>query len=145
MALNTCSEGISFGRQLEETSAGFYDELAERFPEDAEAFRGYAATNKKNVSNVERAYFGVITDALEGCFAFNLEPDDYAIDVAVPEGIGRADALAKAIATEETVRRFYVDAAEQSKGLMADVPRAFSLVARKRGDRIDELKALAES
>jgi hypothetical protein len=32
-------------------------------------------------------------------------------------------------------------AAEQSKGLMADVPRAFSLVARKRSERIEELKA----
>ncbi len=143
MALNTCSEGISFARELEETAAAFYEELAQRFPDDAEAFLGYAAINKKNVSNVERAYFGVITDALEGCFAFNIEPEDYAIDVTLTDGIDRVDALAKALAVEETIVRYYADAAEQSKGLMADVPRAFSLVARKRGDRIDELKARA--
>lgn len=142
MALNTCSEGISFGRELEEATAAFYEELAKLFPELAETFRGYAAANSKNVSNVQRTYFGVITDGLEGCYAFNLEPGDYAIDVNLPSGISKADALAKAVAAEETIRRFYNDAAEQGKGLMADVPRAFSLIARKRGDRIDELKAL---
>jgi hypothetical protein len=143
MALNTCSEGISFARDLEETTAAFYEELAQRFPDDAEAFRGYAAINKKNVSNVERAYFGVITDALEGCFAFNIEPEDYAVDVTLTAGVDRVDALAKALAMEDTIVSYYVDAAEQAKGLMADVPRAFSLVARKRGDRIAELKARA--
>jgi len=143
MALHTCSEGISFGRELEEVSAAFYEELAQRFTTDAEAFRGYAATNKKNVSNVQRTYFGVITDGLEGCYAFNLEPAGYVIDVTLPDDIGRADALAKAVAVEETIVRFYTDAAEQGKGLMADVPRAFSLIARKRAERIDELKAIA--
>ncbi|MCE5254899.1 MAG: hypothetical protein LLG45_11955 [Actinomycetia bacterium] len=142
MALNTCSEGISFGRELEEASAAFYEELAKLFPDHAETFLGYAAVNKKNVSNVQRTYFGVITDGLEGCYAFNLEPGDYVIDVALPAGISLADALAKALALEETIVRFYNDAAEQGKGLMADVPRAFSLIARKRGERIDELKAL---
>jgi hypothetical protein len=143
MALNTCSEGISFARELEETAASFYERLAELFASDAETFRGYAAANKKNVSTVERAYFGVITDALEGCYAFNIEPADYAIDVTLPEGVTRAEALEKAVAVEETMVRFYTDAAEQSKGLMADVPRAFTIVARKRGERIDELKAMA--
>lgn len=143
MAINTCSEGISFAREMEEASAKFYEDLAQRFPGDAETFRGYAATNKKNVSNVERAYFGVITDALEGCYAFNLEAEGYAIDVESPQGSERAQALAKAVTFERTIMRFYTDAAEQSKGLMADVPRAFSLVARKRGERIEELEALA--
>ncbi len=143
MALNTCSEGISYARELEESAARFYGRLADLFPADAETFREYAAVNNKNVKNVERAYFGVITDALEGCYAFNLEPDDYVMDVELPAGIGEAEALRKAVAIEETMVNFYTTAAEQSKGLMADVPRAFSLVARKRGERIDELKAKA--
>jgi hypothetical protein len=143
MTLNTCSEGISYARELEEAGASFYERLAGLFPADGESFTAYAAGNKKNVSNVERAYFGVITDALEGCYAFNLEPEDYVIDVDLPDGLTRADALQKAIAMEETMVRFYTVAAEQSKGLMADVPRAFTLVARKRGERIDELKAKA--
>lgn len=143
MALRTASEGVSFARELEEASAGFYKELAERFPDHAETFNGYAAANRKNITNVERAYFGVITDALEGGFAFNIEPEEYALDAALPAGLGWGEALARAIVLEETIVRYYVDAAEQAKGLMADVPRAFTLVARKRGDRVDALKALA--
>ena len=145
MTLNTCSEGISFGRELEEATAAFYEELARRFPAHAEKFQGYAAVNTKNVSNVQRTYFGVITDGIEGCFAFNIEPEEYVIDVDLPEGIGEGDALAKALAVEETIVRFYTDAAEQGKGLTADVARAFSLVARKRGQRIEELQSLAAS
>lgn len=143
MTLNTCSEGISFARDLETSSAEFYLELAKLFPEDAERFEGYAATNNKNVSNVERAYYGVITDAIEGCFAFNIEPEQYTIDVTVEAGMDKAAAVAKALENEQTIVRLYTDAAEQAKGTMADVPRAFMLVARKRGDRVDELKGMA--
>jgi hypothetical protein len=34
---------------------------------------------------------------------------------------------------------FYSDAAEQSKSLMADVPRAFKMVAKKRNLRKEKL------
>jgi hypothetical protein len=50
--------------------------------------------------------------------------------------------LAKAIKIEEKMKRFYEDAAEQSKSLMADVPRTFVRIAKKRGERIAKLKAL---
>lgn len=143
MALNTCSEGISFAREMEEASAAFYEQMAKLFPEHAEKFSGYATANNKNVSNVQRTYFGVITDGIEGCYAFNLEPEEYVIDVALPDGVAKADALAKAVAAEETIARFYADAGEQGKGLTADVARAFTMIARKRGDRIEELKTLA--
>ncbi len=145
MTLNTCSEGISFGRELEEATAAFYEELARRFPAHAEKFEGYAAVNNKNVSNVQRTYFGVITDGIEGCYAFNLEPEEYVIDVDLPEGMEERDALAKALAAEATMVRFYTDAGEQGKGLTADVARAFTMIARKRNQRIEELQSLAAS
>ena len=50
--------------------------------------------------------------------------------------------LLRAIEIEERVREFYVDAAEQSKSLMADVPRTFALIARKRDERLSVLKSL---
>jgi hypothetical protein len=50
--------------------------------------------------------------------------------------------VAKAIGIEEKIKKFYEDAAEQSKSLMADVPRAFVRIAAKRGERIAKLKAL---
>ncbi|NLV72006.1 MAG: hypothetical protein GXY46_05290 [Actinobacteria bacterium] len=142
MALNTCSEGISFAREMEEAAAAFYEELAKLFPEDAEKFQGYAKVNNKNVANVQRTYFGVITDGIEGCYAFNLEPDQYVVDVTLPDGVAKGDAIAKAIAAEETIARFYADAGEQGKGLTADVARAFTIIARKRGERVEELKAI---
>lgn len=142
MALNTCSEGISFAREMEEGSAAFYEELAKLFPENAETFLGYATVNNKNVSNVQRTYFGVITDGIEGCFAFNIEPEEFTIDLALPAGVAKADALAKAVAAEETIARFYSVAGEQGKGLTADVARAFTLIARKKSERAEELKAL---
>ncbi|NLE57861.1 MAG: hypothetical protein GX616_05835 [Planctomycetes bacterium] len=142
MALNTCSEGISFAREMEEASAAFYEELAKLFPENAETFLGYAKVNNKNVSNVQRTYFGVITDGIEGCYAFNIEPEEYTIDLTLPGGAAKADALAIAIAAEEKIAGFYSLAGEQGKGLTADVARAFTMIARKKCERIEELKAL---
>ena len=95
MRLNTCSEGISYARELEQASAALYEEAAAQYPEVADTLRGYAAANKKNVSNVERAYYGVITDAIEGCFAFDLESDDHALNVDLPQETGCAAALSK--------------------------------------------------
>jgi hypothetical protein len=45
---------------------------------------------------------------------------------------------------EELILKFYHVAAEQSKHLMADVPRSFTLVAKKRVERVPKLKALLE-
>jgi len=48
------------------------------------------------------------------------------------------------IALEEKMQQFYTDTAEQSKSLMADIPRAFAMIARKRGSRISMLKSLLQ-
>ena len=45
---------------------------------------------------------------------------------------------------EEKILNFYQVAAEQSKHLMADVPRSFTLVAKKRSERVPKLKALLD-
>ena len=145
MILHTASEGITFAKKLENDSAKFYEALAQRYNKDAEAFLSFAQDNRKNITQIERAYYGVITDAIEGCFAFNIDPDDYALKVAIQDGASYADILGQAVEIEEKIIKFYSDAAEQSKSLMADVPRAFTLVARKRNNRIPELKSLIES
>jgi len=53
-------------------------------------------------------------------------------------------ALKVSMAMEEKILKFYGIAAEQSKHLMADVPRNFTLVAKKRNERIPKLKALLD-
>jgi len=47
-----------------------------------------------------------------------------------------------AVALEEKIVKFYLDAAEVSKSLMADVPQAFERIAKKRNERILKLKPL---
>jgi hypothetical protein len=142
MILHTASEVITLSKKLENDSAKFYEELAGQNTKDAAAFLSFAQENRKNIVQVERAYYGVITDAIEGCFAFNIDPDEYALKTAVGEGTSYADMLGRALEVEKTIIKFYTDAAEQSKSLMADVPRAFMIIVRKRDSRLEKLDSL---
>jgi rubrerythrin len=86
----------------------------------------------------------VITDAIEGCFAFDLNPEDHQVKAAPSKDASYSDALKEALAMEEKILNFYRIAAEQSKHLMADVPRNFTMVAKKRNERVPKLKALLD-
>ena len=142
MILHTTSEGISLAKQLENDSARFYEELAERYIKYAEAFFSIARENKKNIVQTERVYFGVITDALEGGYAFNLDTDNYTLNIAIQDKVSISDILRRSLEIEHIIIKFYSDAAEQSKFLMADISRAFMLLAKKRNGRKVNLEAL---
>ena len=142
MKLQTASATISFAKKLEGESAKFYEELSQRYAEGTDVFLSFAKENGKNAVQIERTYYGVITDAIEGCFAFDIEPDAYMIETTLAEGLNYADVLGKVIEIEEKIGQFYSDAAEQSKSLMADVPRVFIKMAQKRGDRVAKLRSL---
>jgi rubrerythrin len=144
MIINTCSGAMSFAKELENESAQFYQNLSQRFVKDKEAFLSFAKENGEFIIQIERAYYGVITDALEGCFAFHINPEEYAIKTELAEKAIYSEALGRAIEIEEKIIKFYSDAAEQSKSLMADVPRAFKLVAKKRANRLSTLKSLLD-
>jgi len=143
MKLQTASSVISFAKKLENESAKFYEDLSQKYAEAKDACLSFAKENSKNVVRIERAYYGVITDAIEGCFAFDMESDAYTIETALAENASYTDALDKAIDLEEKIGSFYSDATEQSKALMADVPRAFTLIAKKRAKRGPELRSLS--
>jgi len=143
MELNTASEAISFSRELEDESAKFYGNLAQKYVKGEEEFLSFAKENNKNIVQVERVYYGVITDAIEGCFSFKgIDTDNYSIETKLSESASYADALRAAIALEGKITKFYLDAAEVSKSLMADVPRVFEMIAKKRNERILKLKSL---
>jgi predicted GNAT superfamily acetyltransferase len=142
MQLNTSASVISFAKQLEANSTAFYQKMAERYPKGAELFLSFAKENSKYATMIERAYYGVITDAIEGCFAFSVETDRYMIEKELAKELGYVDALNQAVNMEQKLISFYTDAAEQSKAFMADVPRTFLIVAKKRKDREDKLRAL---
>lgn len=142
MNLHTASEGISLARQLEYESAKFYEDLTQRYAESADIFLSFANENKKNADQIQRTYYGVITDAIEGCYCFDINPNEYTFGIELAKEASCADALNKALGIEGKIIKFYSDAAEQSKSLMADVPRVFTMVAKKRKDRIPKLKLL---
>jgi len=144
MAINTCSGAISLSRELENASGQFYQDLAQKFQKDKDLFLALAKENSKFVTQIERAYYGVITDAIEGCFAFDLNPEEYQLKTSLPKKISYAEAVGEALKIEEKMLEFYRTAAEQSKHLMADVPRSFTLVAKKRSERIPKLKSLLD-
>ena len=72
MRLHTASEVISLARRLENESADFYEGLC-RDADDEGLWRGFALENRRNIAQVERAYYGVISDAIEGGFAFDMD------------------------------------------------------------------------
>ena len=144
MGISTCSGAISLSRELENESAKFYQELSKAFEKDKDLFLNFAKENAKYVTQIERAYYGVITDAIEGCFAFDLNPEDYQVKTAPSKDASYTTALKEALAMEEKILSYYQVAAEQSKHLMADVPRSFTLVAKKRSERVPKLKTLLE-
>ena len=142
MQLNTSASVISFAKQLEADSAAFYEKMADRHPEAKEMLLAFSKENSNYATMIQRAYYGVITDAIEGCFAFSVETDKYTFEREPAKELGYADALNQAINMEQRLISFYTDAAEQSKALMADVPRTFLIVAKKRKNREDKLRTL---
>ncbi|MFC1864577.1 hypothetical protein ACFLYG_01960 [Chloroflexota bacterium] len=142
MRLHTASEVISFAKKLENESANLYQDLSRRYVKDEDVFISFAKENEKNAVQIQRVYYGVISDAIEGCFAFDVESDEYTFEAVLAQDASYSDALDKALSIEEKIIRFYSDAATQSDSLMADVPRAFKLVAKKRGNRRAKLESL---
>jgi hypothetical protein len=143
MILHTASETISFVKELEEKSAKFYEDLSRRYSKDEDVFLSFAKENRKYATQIQRAYYSVITDAIEGGYAFDLETDEYAFENELPEEASYSGALAKAVEMEEKILNFYTVATEQSMSLMADIPRNFKIVAKKRNNRIPTLQSLA--
>ena len=145
MILHTASEVISLEKRLENDSSEFYRALAGSYEKAADTFLSFAVENGKNVKQAERAYYGTISDALEGGFAFKIEEEKYSIKTDLPNGPDYPASLRQALEVERTIIAFYTDAAGQSQSLMGDVPRIFRLLARKRAERLEKLESLLSS
>lgn len=140
MTINTASATVSLARELDNSAASFYRELASKFGPSCASFTAFAAENKKYNDQIERAYYGVITDAIEGCFSFELDPDLYQVDTDVSKIATLDEALLAALRVEEAATRFYKDAAAQGISTMADLGRALILVSRKREERLRKMR-----
>ena len=143
MKLNTTSAVISFSKELEDNSVKYYENLIQKYPQNKEIFLSFIKENKKNVVSVQRVYQEVISDAIEGCFSFeDLDTDAYTFDTELPKDLSYSDVLEKAIKIEERIQKYYSDSAEMSKSLMADIPRVFERIAKKRDKRKMELESI---
>lgn len=140
----TCSAIISFASKLEDDSSKFYEQLAEKLTEERETFSEFAKECRKNKLLIVRTYQETITDALEACF-IKIDLHDYVAEATLNRDTRYLDALKTAIRLEEKASKFYFDAAEQSKSLLATIPRAFRKVAERRNNRKLKLKSLLEA
>ncbi|NIS59400.1 MAG: hypothetical protein GTO13_01445 [Proteobacteria bacterium] len=145
MQLNTASAVIRFATEVEEKSAKFYDDCAKRHREIAETFLSFVGENERNVTFVKRAYYGVISDALEACFSFEgLKADEFLFEAEFDEKAHLSDILAMSLEIEDKIQRFYQKAGEASEKLLADVPRALKKIADKRKERKAALASLLD-
>jgi hypothetical protein len=143
MVLQTASQIISFSKNLEEESAAFYEQFAITYPHIAhEEIIKIASENRKYIKQIQTAYYGVISDALEGCFAFNLDADNYRLNLPKLDSQNVNAVIEKIADTEKIITSYYLDAYNHSKGLLADVPVLFKSIADKREKRIHFLKSM---
>jgi hypothetical protein len=143
MKLNTMAGVMSFVSKIENDSALFYRNCAEKYPELENIFLSWNKENHKFEKNIKRTYFGVITDTLESNYAFQgLDTDDYSFETQLPEDVDSSEAGKKAREIEETIKNFYLKAAQLSEGHMADIPRLFRKIAKKREERCQTLESL---
>ena len=144
MKLNTMAAVMNFISRIESTSSALYLTCAERYPQLKGKFVPLATENQKFEKMVQQKYFGVITDAIEASFSFELlDTDDYNLDAVLPENATLLEVLRRALEIERTIIAFYLKTAEVSTGLMADMPRAFRKIAATRKERCLALEALS--
>ena len=85
----------------------------------------------------------MITDAIEGCFSFKgLDTDNYIFNQKVSTDASYSNVLESAIEMEEKIQKFFLDSAEMSKSLLADIHRLFERIAQKRDNRKIQLESI---
>ena len=145
MQLTTSAAVINFAERLEDNSAKFYEDLAERYTESREIFLTLVQKNKKNRIMVKRVYNEVVSDALETGFSFEgLDVNEHIVEGTVTEDVPLSDVVQRALDVEEEIQKFYLNAAEMSKSLLADIPRVFERMAKERDKRKKKLKSFFE-
>jgi len=142
MKLHTASEVISLVRTFENETAEFYDQLC-RFGKHEEDLRVFARENRRNVVQVQLAYNNVISDALEGGFAFDIDAEEFGLEI--PQASSFPQAFEGVVRMETTLARLYSTAAAQSESLLPDVSCAMKTIARKRQARIEKLRSLLDA
>jgi rubrerythrin len=143
MELNTAAAVIKYVSKLELDSSELYEEWSKRHEEVRDFFEKLSKENKKNEQKIKRTYYSVVSDALETAFCFK----GFQSDLKIPksrQGDTVSEILEAAIRVENGIKAFYMEAADLSKCLLADVPREMQKLANARENRIRELMAMSQ-
>jgi len=131
----TASAVVTFAAQLEVACKALYEAMARTYEKEQDILRELAKENAKNEKLVRRTYYEVVSDALETGFCFEgLDLSDYTVDYRL-ENKSYSEAVTMALSIEDKAQQFYQIAAEESKSLLADLPKAFEKLVRQREDR----------
>jgi len=144
MECTTAASVITYVSKIELDSAKLYEQWAEHHEKLKNTFEAFAKVNKKNEQRVKRAYYSVVSDALETGFCFK----DLRADIVIPEfseGASDSEVLNLAVRLESEILSFYAKAAESSRALLADVPRQMDKVSQERVKRVEQLQVLSAS
>lgn len=139
----TASAVINFAEKLEDDSSKFYEELADRYPQNKSSFLAFAKENQNNKILLVRTYRETITDAMEACFSFKgLKLHRSKIRKMPGKNTTYADALKIAFELETTATEFYSNVLKCSKSFLATISQSFGKVGQRRKKRITELELM---
>jgi len=139
MRIHTSSEGVSLAKRLENDSAQFYGEASERYQEAGIGFSTYQNENRRHVRDIERTYYGVITDAIEGGYCLDVDSAALAFDPHIATTASVRDTLVQAADIEGKIETFYRTAGDQMAPLMADLGHLFRRLAKRHHERLVDL------
>ena len=140
----TAASVITYLSKIELDSAMLYEQWGKLHEKLRDPFESFAKANKKNEQRVKRAYYSVVSDALETGFCFK----EIRADIVIPEvskGASVSEVLNRAVALEKEIREFYGKAANSSRALLADVSRQMEKVSQERTKRVEQLQSMAAS
>jgi hypothetical protein len=144
MECTTAASVITYVSKIELDSATLYEQWGKLDGKLREFFDVFAKVNRKNEQRVKRAYYSVVSDALETGFCFK----DLRTDIVIPEfsrGASVSEVLNLAVALEKEILHFYVKAANSSRALLADVSRQMDKVSQERARRVAQLQTMTAS
>ena len=140
----TAASVITYLSKMELDSAKLYEQWGKLHEKLRDSFEAFAKANRKNEQRVKRAYYSVVSDALETGFCFK----EIRADIVIPEvskGASVSEVLNRAVALEKEIREFYGKAANSSRALLADVSRQMEKVSQERTKRVEQLQSMAAS
>ena len=144
MECTTAASVITYVSKIELDSALRYEQWGKLHEKLRDSFEAFAKANRKNEQRVKRAYYSVVSDALETGFCFK----EIRADIVIPEvskGASVSEVLNRAVALEKEIREFYGKAANSSRALLADVSRQMEKVSQERTKRVEQLQSMAAS